>query len=213
MNIYCVYLTIYRGNKLPMFYIGSTSISKLNSGYRGSVLSKKYKETWNNELLANPHLFETKIISYHSTRDQAFNKEETLQRLLNVVPSEMYVNESYANGGFSMAGKSLSEEHKQKLSKIMKSDEMKSKLSPNLGKSPSKETIEKLKVSCSGKTASKETRVKMIKAWETREPASDESKAKMSTSNRKSQSITINGVTYRSKRHAAQELGVNRKSL
>ena len=213
MNIYCVYLTIYRGNKLRMFYIGSTSISKLNSGYRGSVLSKKYKETWNAELSANPHLFETKIISYHDTREHAFDKEETLQRLLKVVPSEMYVNESYANGGFSMAGKSLSDEHKQKLSKIMKSDEMKSKLSPNLGKSPSQETVEKLRIACSGKIASAAARDKMRKAWETREPTSNESKAKMSTSNKKSQPITINGVTYRSKRHAAQELGIDRKSI
>ena len=196
-----------------MFYIGSTSISKLNSGYRGSVLSKKCKETWNNELSANPHLFETKIISYHVTREHAFDKEETLQRLLNVVPSEMYVNESYAKGGFSMAGKSLSEEHKRKLSNIMKSDEMKSKLSPNLGKIPSQETVEKLRISCSGKIASKETRDKMRKAWETREPVTEKTRSKMSSSNRKSKPIMIDGVTYRSKRHAAQELGIDRKSI
>ena len=213
MNIYCVYLTIYLGNKLPMFYIGSTSISKLNSGYRGSVLSKKYKETWNYELSTNPHLFETKIISYHDTREHAFDKEETLQRLLNVVPSELYINESYANGGFSMAGKSLSEEHKQKLSKIMKSDEMKSKLSPNLGKRPSQETIEKLRISCSGKTTSIDTRDKLRKAWETREPTTNETRNKMSHSNRKSQPIIIDGIIYRSKRHAAQELGIDRKKL
>lgn len=213
MNIYCVYLTIYRGNKLPMFYIGSTSMSKLNSGYRGSVLSKKYKETWNNELSTNPHLFETKIISYHDTREQAFDKEETLQRLLNVVPSEMYINESYAKGGFSMAGKSLSEEHKRKLSKIMKSDEMKSKLSPNLGKRTSQETIEKLRISCSGKTTSIDTRDKLRKAWETREPTTKETRDKMSSSNRKSQPIIIDGITYRSKRHASQELGIDRKKL
>ena len=31
--MYCVYLTIYTGNKLPPFYIGSTSLKKINKGY------------------------------------------------------------------------------------------------------------------------------------------------------------------------------------
>ena len=31
--MYCVYLTIYRGNKLPPFYIGYSSINKIKAGY------------------------------------------------------------------------------------------------------------------------------------------------------------------------------------
>jgi hypothetical protein len=35
--MFAVYLTSYKGNKLPPFYIGSSSVSALNSGYHGSV--------------------------------------------------------------------------------------------------------------------------------------------------------------------------------
>jgi hypothetical protein len=42
-NIFCTYLTIYSGNKLPMFYIGSSTVKKVVSGYHGSVSSKIYK--------------------------------------------------------------------------------------------------------------------------------------------------------------------------
>lgn len=217
MNIYCVYLTIYRGNRLPMFYIGSTSKAKLDLGYKGSIVSQKYKNIWNREKKSNPNLFETKIISYHETRQDAYDKEEKLQKSLNVVESPLYMNESYANKNFSMSGKPLTDDHKAKLSKIMKeimsSPEMKLKISSNLGKKPSKETIEKLRVSCSGKIATEEIRAKMRKAWETREPVTEEARNRMSSANKKSQAITINGITYRSKRHAAQELGIDRKKL
>jgi hypothetical protein len=42
MNDYCVYITFYKGNKLPPFYIGSTSVEKINNDYNGSVGSQKY---------------------------------------------------------------------------------------------------------------------------------------------------------------------------
>lgn len=60
-TIYCTYLTTYFGNKLPMFYIGSTSVSKIKNGYRGSVSSKQYKTVWMKELKENQ-----KIIFYHN---------------------------------------------------------------------------------------------------------------------------------------------------
>jgi hypothetical protein len=100
-SLYCVYLTIYRGNKLPPFYIGSTSISKINSGYKGSVASKEYKTIWKQELEENPSLFKTIIISKHETRSAAFDHEEYLQKARKVVPNTMYVNLSYANTRFS----------------------------------------------------------------------------------------------------------------
>jgi hypothetical protein len=37
MSIYCVYLTCYRGNKLPPFYIGYSTIEKVKDGYKGTV--------------------------------------------------------------------------------------------------------------------------------------------------------------------------------
>jgi hypothetical protein len=99
---YCVYLTTYLGNKLPPFYIGSTNIKSINEGYHGSVKSKKYKHIWDSELKNNPHLFKTKIIKLCHSRKFALYREKCLQKLLNVVKSEMYINESLAskNGMF-----------------------------------------------------------------------------------------------------------------
>lgn len=111
MNIYtdqqyCVYLTTYHGNKLPMFYIGSTSIDKINRGYHGSVKSKKYKDVYIKELLENPTLFKTKVIAKFYNRTDALLKECYLQTQLNVVKSEMYYNMSIAKnfGWFGMRG-------------------------------------------------------------------------------------------------------------
>ena len=44
--MYCVYLTVYSGNLLPMFYIGSSSVKKIQNGYCGSISSKKYKNVF-----------------------------------------------------------------------------------------------------------------------------------------------------------------------
>lgn len=97
MSIYCVYLTIYRGNKLPQFYIGSSSVERIQSdGYHGSVKSKKYKKIWECELKNFPHLFITKIICTFLTRKEATRKEKLLQMKLNVVRSPMYINMSIA---------------------------------------------------------------------------------------------------------------------
>lgn len=48
---YCVYVTTYLGKKLPPFYIGSTSVDNLKNGYKGSVMSKKYKNIWKGEYM------------------------------------------------------------------------------------------------------------------------------------------------------------------
>lgn len=42
-SIYCTYLTIYSGSKLPPFYMGSSSLKRIQAGYKGSVKSKLYK--------------------------------------------------------------------------------------------------------------------------------------------------------------------------
>jgi hypothetical protein len=114
MNIYsnlkyCVYLTIYSGSKLPLFYIGSTSVKKIESGYRGSVASIKYSSIWKEELQSNPHLFKTKIIKLFAVRKDATICENRLQKALKVVTSSMYINQSYAcvNG---FAGMDVSKE-------------------------------------------------------------------------------------------------------
>lgn len=108
-NIYCVYLTIYRGSKLPPFYIGSSSIKKIKSGYHGSVSSREYKNIWLEELKENPNLFQTKIISTHNTREEAVEKENYFHHKLNVVKNSLYTNKWYAvpNGfnGYDSRGK------------------------------------------------------------------------------------------------------------
>lgn len=108
-DIYCVYLTVYSGNKLPMFYIGSSSIKKIEKGYHGTVTSKKYKLIWQAELKINSHMFKTIILSKHKSDKEAKQKELKLQVLLKVKNSPMYINESYASpSGFygrSITGK------------------------------------------------------------------------------------------------------------
>lgn len=93
-KLYCVYLTTYFGNKLPMFYIGHTSVKNIQNGYRGSVASRKYKALWKQELFNNPHLFKTQILCEFVTKRDAAKKESLLQHKLNVVPNPMYVNMS-----------------------------------------------------------------------------------------------------------------------
>jgi hypothetical protein len=154
---YCIYLTVYYGNKLPPFYIGSTLIKYIENGYHGSVKSKKYKETYRKELLENRHLFKTIIIEKYYSRKYAMFKERKLQEKLNVVQSEMYMNMSVAKdfGWFGMKVKGVHNpvygkrwkktpeqiennklaskkafskpEHKEKMSKIRKNKVPKSK--------------------------------------------------------------------------------------
>lgn len=99
--MYCVYITIYSGNKLPPFYIGSTSIKRIENGYRGSVSSVLYKEIYKQELLDNPHLFKTIVISECETRDLALQKEEQFQKHFNVHKNPMYINMAIANKNFN----------------------------------------------------------------------------------------------------------------
>lgn len=96
MTIYCVYLTIYRGIRLPPFYIGSSSVEKVQTGYHGSVCSNEYKSIWKSELRFNSNLFETKIISIHSNRKEATLKEHTLQKKVDAVKNPLYINKSFA---------------------------------------------------------------------------------------------------------------------
>jgi hypothetical protein len=105
--MFCVYVTFYRGNKLPPFYIGSTSVENINQGYKGSPRSKKYETIWNKELKNNSHLFSTKIISVHDTRVEAYEKEYKIQTRLQIIKNPLYTNLSYAckNGFFGGFGK------------------------------------------------------------------------------------------------------------
>lgn len=95
--MFCVYLTIYKGNKLPPFYIGSTSISNIKQGYRGSVSSKIYKKIFMEEVKHNPELFVTKIIKSFNTRKRAYKFEEKIHKSFKVNSNILYINKSIAN--------------------------------------------------------------------------------------------------------------------
>jgi hypothetical protein len=127
MNEYVVYLVTYSGDKLPKYYIGSTSENKIKNGYLGSIRSKKWFDIFNFESKNNKHLFSVTILSYHGTRKDALIEELRVQIERNVVKSKEYFNESFAciNGFFGMVisdeqkkiiGKRTSEQHKNGLS-------------------------------------------------------------------------------------------------
>lgn len=105
--MYCTYLTIYTGSKLPRRYIGSSTIERINKGYNGSVLSKAYKKIWSSERKENPHLFKTRILSLFETSKEALEAEKNLQIKYEAVKSPNYINMSLAqpNGFFGMSRK------------------------------------------------------------------------------------------------------------
>jgi len=171
-----VYITHYTGNKLPPFYIGSSSERKVINGYNGSVKSKKYKKIYDYEQKENKHLFKTKILSYHKTTEDALEEELRLQKKHLVVKNNKYFNESYAqpNGFFGrdvsgklnpMYGKTryVSEETKRKISisnmgkthndeyKKMMSEKHSKSNNPFYNKKHSKESIIKMKKAQKGK--------------------------------------------------------------
>jgi hypothetical protein len=111
MGTHVVYLTVYRGNRLPPFYIGSSSKPQdiLAGKYHGSVTSGKYKGIWRRERSDNPHLFKTIILQHFSSNKEAVLREREIQEFFHVADNPMYINMSVANGG------GLSEESIEKL--------------------------------------------------------------------------------------------------
>ena len=188
-TIYCTYLTVYRGDKLPPLYIGSTSVQKIEDGYHGSVSSKKYKQIWITELKENPHLFETKILTTHSTREEALEEEMRYQIEHNVVRSQQYINMAVANGKLMNIGhspevrkkmseskkgkkiKPFTEEHRKKMSEAQKKrftnpEQIKLLSEQRKGKKKNRlklneEHKKKLSESMIGKMKSEETKKKM----------------------------------------------------
>jgi|688.fasta_scaffold13870_12 hypothetical protein len=152
-TIYCTYLTIYSGNKLPTFYIGSTSVEKIEQGYRGSVSSKRYQSIWEKELKFNSNLFKTRIITRHNTREEALEKEKYFQKSLNVVKSPMYINCAYAQlNGY--AGMDVSGELNPMFGKTHSEETKKLITEKSIGKILSSETKKKISISNKGRKLS-----------------------------------------------------------
>lgn len=103
--IFVVYITMYKGHHMPRWYIGSSTLVKVNNGYRGSVSSKKYKDIWKIELKENPQLFTTRVLSTHSTRVEALAEELRLHTMHKVHLNAKYINLSKAtvNGYFGVS--------------------------------------------------------------------------------------------------------------
>jgi hypothetical protein len=113
---YCTYITIYRGAKLPPFYIGHTTINKIQNGYHGSVKSKKYRKIWEREIEENPHLFETIIKTLHNTRQEAVDRETDFQKKLKVVQNPLYINGAIFPLMCDNTGRKLPLETRQRMS-------------------------------------------------------------------------------------------------
>jgi hypothetical protein len=94
--MYCTYLTIYSGNKLPRRYIGSSKVERISQGYNGSIKSKKYKLTYLEEQAENKHLFKTRILGLYETQQEAIAAEKDLHIKHNVVKSDLYMNMAIA---------------------------------------------------------------------------------------------------------------------
>ena len=183
--MFCTYLTIYTGNKMPMFYIGYSTVQKVETGYGGSVSSKEFRCIWILERKQNPYLFKTIILTRHVSREEAIEREFRFQKSLRAHTSPMYINRGLSNGKFrhdrvvsletrkklsaSLKGKKLSQEHKEKIriaaTGRRASEETKQKMSQSrtgLKMPPrSQEWCEKQRAANLGKRASEETKQKM----------------------------------------------------
>ena len=192
---YVTYLVTYIGDKLPKYYIGSTSEERVKSGrYFGSISSLKYKHIFIDEIKNNIELFSIEILSSHFTREEALEKELELQIKYDVVKSPDYMNESLArvNGFF---GRDISGKNHPKFGHKM-SEERKKKISDTLtGRIESDETRKKKslsklgdKNSFYGKKHSEETKDKIseskrgLESWNKGIPMSEDSKKKLSES-------------------------------
>lgn len=95
-KMFITYLTIYGGDKLPPFYIGSTSMKKHKECYHGTVLSKAYKKIYKDELQNNPNLFDSCIIEEFDTREQATEGELKYQLKVDAVNNPLFMNKALA---------------------------------------------------------------------------------------------------------------------
>jgi hypothetical protein len=116
-------LTIYDGDKLPPFYIGSTSVERVKRGYHGSVRGQEFGAAWKQELVEHPELFDTIVLSEHPTRAEALNEEQRLHLKHEVVRDPRFINTATARGGFINRGY-WTEEEKQRMSVSAKNRKM-----------------------------------------------------------------------------------------
>uniref|UniRef100_A0AAU8HY38 HNH endonuclease n=1 Tax=Rhizobium phage LG08 TaxID=3129229 RepID=A0AAU8HY38_9CAUD len=135
---YCVYITVYTGNKLPPFYIGKGTISKIEKGYRGSVGSGRYKKIWREEKKNNPHLFRIKIHKSFEIEDEAYAYEKSMLEHFDAHKSPLFINMAINGEKFNFSGGKHSEESRRKIgesnSEKWRNDEFRERASGNIRK-------------------------------------------------------------------------------
>jgi hypothetical protein len=159
--IFVVYITFYRGNKMPPFYIGYSTEGRVKRGYNGSVNSQKYKAIWRQERRDNPHLFKTVILQRFEIEQDAKDRERLIHLFFHVSNNSMFINQAIANNGFQRSTKSQFKK----------------------GHPVPEELRQKLRDLKTGTKASIETRLKQSLAGLARGPRSEETKQRISESN------------------------------
>ena len=142
---------------MPSNYIGSVYTDRIeNESYHGTVTSKKWKDIWDHEIKNHPELFETEILMRFTNRQNATNFEELLQRKLDIIKNDTYINECYANKGFGhFIPHSKESKEKMRISTLGQicSDETKAKMSrSHTGKVKSEEHRESIRKQRTGTT-------------------------------------------------------------
>lgn len=131
---------------------GSSNIKRIESGYRGSVSSRQWKEIWKKELKENPQLFTIEILSTFANRKEALAEENRLHHELNVVQSDFFINKSYAciNGFFG--AKLIPWNKGKKIPYRPSNRDFNGQKNSFYGRHHSKETKEKLRNKLKGRT-------------------------------------------------------------
>ena len=170
--IYVVYFTTYSGALLPPFYIGSTSMARITKGYHGSVTSAKYATLWKSEIKHHPELFQTRIVSEHETRSEALLEEQRLHLELDVVNHPLFINQAIAGLHPRNSGK---------------------------GRKMSDKTKDALQASRLGSHHTEETKAKMRKSHEKRQPISESTREKLSNAAKNSHAANPRAHTQETK--------------
>lgn len=186
--MFTVYITTYLGDRMPPFYMGSTSFARLAKGYHGSVSSAKWSGIWKEEIKNNPHLFKTQAIpdATAETAKEIVAVERDWQKLFDVVNDPDFINEAYANRGFVSTPESQAkaQETKIRTGTLSRQPETRAKIGDaNRGRKmpPVKpETKEKLSLAGKGRILTDEHKAR-IAASNTGKTLSDEAKAKISS--------------------------------